>query len=122
MTRIQWLCAASLACAPAGDGVDRDDRVAEVLALDPDIDAGGAVYAANCASCHGAEGEGGTGPSFVDRFAEIHEAGHSWESEQRLWVATILQGEGAMPGWGAELEQQDVSDVLAFVHETWGVH
>lgn len=56
-----------------------------------DADGGAEVFASNCASCHGAEGEGGVGPGFegvVDRLPDA--------AERRATVAEF--GSGSPPG------------------------
>jgi mono/diheme cytochrome c family protein len=99
----------------------QQDEVEEVLALEPSLTNGGAVYDMSCASCHGGEGEGGIGTSFVQAFNELHDQGGSWEAELRAWVLTILDGEGTMPAWRGELSEQEVADVVGYVHTTWGM-
>jgi cytochrome c oxidase cbb3-type subunit 3 len=75
---------------------------------------GAASFAKNCARCHGAAGEGGTGPAL---------AGHAFLSSASdgYLVATILRGRGAtaMPRFGAagpdhgKLSPDEVADLVA---------
>lgn len=116
---VVWVALLAGACG----GVEPElEDVDVVLSLTPDPDAGGAVYAAQCAGCHGEDGSGGVGTSFVEAFALLHEAGGSWEIEVRAWVGTILEGaEGtAMAGWRDELTDQQVADVVDYLHASWG--
>jgi cytochrome c-type biogenesis protein CcmH len=81
----------------APQGREADDLIATLQASRDRSDPGARVYAANCASCHGAAGFGGLGPN-------LHESRLS-----RAALKTItLNGKGSMPGFpdirGAELE------------------
>ena len=99
----------------------------EMLAL------GEAVYAGNCASCHGAELEGQ--PNWKRRLesgrmpAPPHdETGHTWHhSDADLFrltkegVAAVVGGdyESDMPGFGGVLSDEEILAVLAFIKSTW---
>lgn len=89
------LLLSAFACAPAPEG---------------DPVAGEAVYADNCASCHGADGEGGSGPAMDEPAAEL--------SEERI-AEIALYGDGDMPAVEG-LGEQDAADVAAYVVATWG--
>jgi len=99
------------------------------------ITRGAAVYAASCASCHGARLEGqadwrapkpdGTYP------APPHDAeGHTWHHSDALLSRYVrLGGAGAlgdlpgfrsaMPGFAGTLSDQDIQDALAFIKAQW---
>jgi len=97
---------------------------------------GGPLYAANCASCHGAElqgqpdwqsaGEDGLLP------APPHDAtGHTWHhGDGLLFGYTLLGGKAAlaargiefnsgMPAFGETLSEAEIWDILAFIKSTW---
>lgn len=81
------------------------------VAMTPEaIEAGAAVFAQTCASCHGPELQGGIGPDLTDA-----EWIHGSEPEQV--VATITNGVSAkgMPAWGPILGPSKVQQVAAFV-------
>lgn len=102
---------------------------------DPQV--GAMLYAANCASCHGAALEGepnwrsekddGTLP------APPHdETGHTWHhGDALLFSYTKLGGKAAleasgvtgfqsgMPAFGDILDDQEIWDILAFIKSTW---
>lgn len=102
----------------------------------PDIEGGRAIYAARCASCHGANLEGqpdwqsaredGTYP------APPHdETGHTWHHGDAMLRDYIRRGGQAvlddmgvdftsgMPGFGDELTENDIEAVLAYIRSTW---
>jgi len=100
-----WVAAAmTVAC---GETTRTDD----VLALAGDEAAGATVYTESCATCHGADGMGGTGPSLVDYMPG---------SDDAETVDLILNGGGGMPGFASSLEDQDIADVLEYMHSEFG--
>ena len=84
----------------------------------PDPERGQALFAANCAACHGTVGQGTTtGPPLVH---EIYEPGH--HSDEAFQVA-VARGSpahhwdfGDMPPVGG-LDRDDVADITAYVRE-----
>jgi mono/diheme cytochrome c family protein len=107
----------------------------EVLgrAVDADtIRPGQELYAANCASCHGAELEGQ--PDWKSRGpdgrmpAPPHDAsGHTWHhSDQDLLLITreglaaVVPGyQSDMPAFGDVLSDAETATILAFIKSTW---
>jgi mono/diheme cytochrome c family protein len=80
-----------------------------------DAEKGAAVFAQNCAGCHGANAEGGSvGPSLVAAQLKA-------ESDQ-FFRDTITNGVAgtAMPAWGGRLSAQEIADVIAFVRSKQG--
>jgi mono/diheme cytochrome c family protein len=73
---------------------------------------GGAVYATECAACHGANGQGGFGPSLVDSAVA--------QSYPRT-VEQVTKGQGAMPAFADVLSDEDISNVAAYVHDVVAV-
>nr|WP_245758888.1 cytochrome c [Tropicimonas isoalkanivorans] len=103
---------------------------------DVDIADGEALYQAHCAACHGARLEGqenwqtasGDGPPP----APPHDAsGHTWHhGDDLLFTYTKLGGaetlarqgvqfESGMPGFGEDLSDRDIWNILAFIKSTW---
>lgn len=76
---------------------------------------GEAVFAQTCASCHGAQLEGGIGPSLVDE-----EWVHGGSPDEI--VATITKGVAAkgMPAWGPVLGPNKVRQVATYVVSKMG--
>lgn len=64
------------------------------------------LYAANCSSCHGSNGQGGVGPSLVANKSATNEAN----------VRNIIQyGRGNMPGFIAQLEADKLEILVQYV-------
>ena len=72
---------------------------------------GKAVFAANCAGCHGAEGQGGLGPKL---------AGNEKITKDPVYLhTTIVKGKGGMPAQ-TQLKDNEVYAVANFVLHNWG--
>jgi len=98
-----------LAVLAACDG-EADPRIAEIEALTGDATAGANVFSANCASCHGADGTGGSGPDLT---------AHSDHSREEI-IALVFGGEGLMPAFKDTLENQEIADVVEHVMTAFG--
>jgi len=97
------------------------------------LEKGQAIYAANCASCHGAKLEGQPDwktPLPSGRLpAPPHDAsGHTWHHPDRILfritkhgTAAVVGGgyESDMPGFGDVLSDDDIRAVLDFIKSTW---
>lgn len=102
-----------------------------------DVEAGQALYAEFCASCHGANLEGqanwrSVGDDGVLPAPPHDQTGHTWHhGDALLFEYTKLGGQMAMeargisdftsgmPGFGDSLSDQQVWDILAFIKSTW---
>jgi len=101
-----------------------------------DTQAGKALYAENCAACHGENLEGQPdwrSPGADGRLpAPPHdETGHSWHHPDRiLFDYTKLGGKAAlasqgvefdsgMPGFGDTLSDEEIWNILGFIKSTW---
>ncbi len=73
--------------------------------LEGDATSGEALFTTNCASCHGAAGEGDFGPELVGITS-------SW-SDEELSDIILNGGEDDMPGFN--FSSQEVADVIAFL-------
>ncbi|MBM9595026.1 c-type cytochrome [Roseitranquillus sediminis] len=97
-----------------------------------EIALGQELYAANCASCHGANLEGQ--PDWKRRLdtgrmpAPPHdESGHTWHhSDQDLFTITKLGVGGVVPGYESDmpafegvLTDEEIRAVLAYIKSTW---
>ena len=107
-----------------------------VMPEDVDLAAGEALYAENCAACHGANLEGQDdwqSPGEDGRLpAPPHdETGHSWHhGDQVLFEYTKLGGrklmaaqgmefDSGMPGFGDQLSDQEIWNILGYIKSTW---
>ena len=95
---------------------------------------GRAVYAAACAGCHGAAGEGQPGwerPGLDGLLpAPPHDVtGHTWQHSDAQLRAWILEGpagggapasyRSAMPAYAGRLTDTEVDDVIAWMRSLW---
>jgi|1186.fasta_scaffold103237_2 mono/diheme cytochrome c family protein len=69
---------------------------------------GAALFAANCGSCHGADGGGGLGPQLSDgaavkRFPSVDDQ-----------VAFVTEGSGSMPAFGGRLSARQIRRVVDY--------
>jgi polyvinyl alcohol dehydrogenase (cytochrome) len=80
--------------ASAGDRESGDDG--------PD---GRELYQARCASCHGGNGEGSSGPSLAGVADRLTIEDH---------VAVVRDGRGEMPGWDGSLSDEEIEAVVEY--------
>ncbi|MGR3436227.1 MAG: c-type cytochrome [Shimia sp.] len=102
----------------------------------PDLVRGAAVYAAECAACHGAELEGAPDwrePGPDGRYpAPPHDAtGHTWHHDDAALYDYVALGgseamakigvefDSGMPGYSNVLTEAEIRDVLAYIKSTW---
>ena len=88
----------------AADGSESDsDDISddEAVAIDA-----AAIFSARCASCHGAEREGGGGPPLLPA---------NLTKEPSAYVGTITKGSGSMPAWGGRLSVDEINALVEFI-------
>lgn len=129
--------AAIVLIGAAGWVVSRESSLQSNTARDePDVQAGKALYGEYCASCHGdnlegqpnwrSPGEDGKLP------APPHDAtGHTWHHADGMLFDYTKHGgkavlarqgvefDSSMPGFGEELSDDDIWNILAFIQSTW---
>jgi len=91
------------------------------------------IYAATCASCHGAVLQGQ--PDWQTRDAEGYlpapphdETGHTWHHPDALLLEIVRRGTAAvvgqgyqsrMPGYAGTLTEAEMREVLGYIKSTW---
>ena len=77
---------------------------------------GHAVFQARCATCHADRTDAKLhGPPLLGVFKKPYLPSGAPANDDRV-TDTILHGHGLMPAMGNTMDQQDVSDVLAYLH------
>ena len=101
-----------------------------------DIVRGEALYAENCASCHGANLEGQPnwrvrGPDGRLPAPPHDETGHTWHHDdallfdytkfggRELMVQRGMEFDSGMPGFADSLTDQEIRDILGYIRSTW---
>jgi mono/diheme cytochrome c family protein len=102
---MRWWLAVAMGVWAAGCAEGDGAGVDAVLALTGDTGNGEVVFAANCASCHAADGTGGTGPNIT--------GGLSADQIARV----VVNGEDSMPSFSGTLSDQEMADVVAYVEQ-----
>lgn len=107
-----------------GVAIDAHDRMA--------VAKGKAVYAAHCASCHGANLEGQ--PNWQQQLADgtyppppQDASGHTWQHSDTELFVMVRDGDDPdisnpisfMPAFGKNLSEDDILDVLAYIKASW---
>jgi mono/diheme cytochrome c family protein len=92
------------------------------------ITRGGKVYQQNCASCHGANGEGASNwrqRDANDQFPPppLNGSGHTWHHPLGALRYTIRNGTqaigGSMPAWKGKISNEDIDAVIAWFQAKW---
>ena len=84
----------------------------KVWVLDDLSKRGAAVYAANCAVCHQANGKG-AGP-----FKPLDGSALVLDADKSKQIAIMLNGKGAMPAW-KQLSDTEIAAVITYTKNTW---
>lgn len=75
---------------------------------------GKSIYAKNCASCHGAQGEGGIGPALNSK-SKLDSLG--LENVRHTVEAGVP--DTAMSAWEGVLTEEEIEDVVHFMFAEW---
>jgi cytochrome c oxidase cbb3-type subunit 3 len=102
--------AAAQAAFPAQGSGGEAAAVAALEVTPEAVAAGGAVFAQNCVACHGANLQGGIGPSFLDA-----EWIHGGQAEDIVGVITNGVLEKGMVRWQGILSPEQINQVAAYV-------
>jgi cbb3-type cytochrome c oxidase subunit III len=76
---------------------------------------GRTVYAANCARCHGADGQSHTSMGEMTQAPNLTDA--EWQSRRSSarMIASVTNGRGEMPAFKRKLSRQDIAAAVAYV-------
>jgi mono/diheme cytochrome c family protein len=112
---VGWLCAAALLLLT---GCDAERRKSDAeLGLNPQQAAGRRVYDRHCDQCHepySTRGKKGPGLKGIFKKEYLSESGLPANDDR---VGEIIRfGRSKMPGFGQTLDQQQVQDLLAYLH------
>lgn len=75
---------------------------------------GKVIYEESCATCHGAEAEGGVGPALNEK-AKLDSLGIE---NVKHTVEDGVEGT-AMAAWSGELSEEEIGDVVNFIFAEW---
>ena len=109
------LIALVIGCAGCG-GKDLSKETDAQLGLNPQQSAGRVVFQNYCAACHYAYSSSGLkGPGLKGLFRKKY-LPSGLPANDRFVEQTILGGRGMMPAQGDALTQQQLSDLMAYLH------
>lgn len=134
--RARWLAALGAIAAAVALGLWWSGR-SGAPRIDPDdarrVTLGRTVYAAQCASCHGAQLEGQ--PDWRTRLpggrmpAPPHDAsGHTWHHPDEVLFGIVKEGvqkyappgyQSDMPAYAGVLSDEEIGAVLSYIKSTW---
>ena len=84
--------------------------------LNPQQSRGHGVFQARCGACHyDRRNDPLHGPALLGVFKKPALPSGAAATDERV-TATIVHGRGLMPALGNNLDQQDIDDVLAYLH------
>lgn len=92
------------------------------------VSRGARLYQANCAECHGSEGQGA--PNWRERDADgmfppppLNGTGHAWHHPKRMLHYVIANGspggQGKMPAWGDKLDDEQIDAIIEWFMSQW---
>lgn len=88
------------------------DDPSKVWALADLVDRGAKVYAANCAACHQANGQGAGAFKALDGSAIVI------AEDTSAYINIMLNGKGAMPSW-KQLSDTEIAAVMTYAKNSW---
>ena len=114
---VSWFIAVRAESPAAEQPVNMRKMARSVAAAAPSpagVADGAALYAANCAGCHGASGEGAA------VFPPL--AGNEKLADASYVIGTVLNGKPgtAMPAFGSRLSDDQLAALISYVRTSWG--
>ena len=121
-------CTSEDQSARSGTDEPKTDTVAGRWYTADNVSRGAAIFAQQCADCHGKGGQGSF--TWQQRGADgnfppppLNGTAHAWHHPLRALGSQIKfgapGGSGSMPGFAQTLSDQDVIDVIAWFQEKW---
>jgi mono/diheme cytochrome c family protein len=77
-------------------------------------DAGGDIFKAKCAPCHGATGAGDTTMGKNLKVRDLGSAEVQNQTDEQL-AAIVTSGKGKMPAYGTKLSKEQIGEVVKFI-------
>src|SRR5579885_872032 len=73
------------------------------------------IYTANCARCHGADGQSHTSMGEMTEAPNLTDA--DWQSRRSAarMISSVTNGRGEMPAFGRKLSKSDIAAAVAYV-------
>ena len=110
------LCLGLGMVAIAGVGCRKGSAPTPLEQLNGQQARGHAVFQARCAQCHNDRvDEPRNGPALLGVFKKPSLHSGAAATDERV-TATVMHGHGLMPGMGAVVDDQDMQDLLAYLH------
>jgi mono/diheme cytochrome c family protein len=118
---IRWtvfVAGAALVVLTIGSGCDVERRKSDAeLGLNPQQAAGRKVYDSHCDRCHDPYStHGRKGPGLKGVFKQPYLSVSGLPANDERVVDIIRLGRKEMPGYSQTLSQQDIDDLLAYLH------
>ncbi len=109
---VMALGASSCSDDAGGDDGDRVATIAELVGSGDELPDGDLLYNANCASCHGGDGQGGVGPQLAGVVADKYTAAEH--------VAIVVNGRAAMPAFASSLDDAEIAAIVRYERSQLG--
>jgi mono/diheme cytochrome c family protein len=110
------ILAAALPAFIAGCGKDPSTMTDAELGLNAQQARGRRVYNLYCVSCHPAYStHGNKGPGLKGLYSKPYLPSGLTATDEHV-IQSIIQGRGMMPRFGPSLNQQELQDMIAYMH------
>ncbi|TCK70733.1 mono/diheme cytochrome c family protein [Acidipila rosea] len=112
-SKAAWLGAALLLFTGCGPSLPPSKPLSQ---LTPAEAQGHQIFVSKCVRCHSATGVNGLhGPGLFGLYRQKYLPSGAPANDERV-TATILHGRTMMPAFGNELDEQQLQDLLAYLH------